>query len=1471
MKKILLVVLSLFIMSCSAYAKEGGWSGTYVDDLTDVVSPFDERADGDLLTWSDTYKYWEHDSLDNIGNSVFLKLDCSNDPLTSTLDMGGNPISNIGSTATDFTATGGLNLGDDLVVENDITISTGSIISASGTIDFDDEDRIGTGAITGTSLDLADGDITSVTTIYLDQVTHDGDSDTRITFSSDKIFMTVGNANFLEMVELGNMSYMVINESGSGFIDFRIESDTEENMFFLDAGENRIGIGTNLPDAFFSIGASSQLQVDASGNLLTTGTVEGASFDTTGHFKVSSEIWGTAVTTGISTWHDTDEWVEIDTTDKDGRYIKVVINATEDTTNNWIGWGNPSEPMTIFDVYADGAWQEIAGANLHSHCGEQGTRPLAEALDGTNAWLHYANEVHWFIIDLGSSKNITKVHGRSNYTYEPTDVDIFVAESLTAYNLTLDTNATEASITASTGIINFDNENLKTTGTLEVTGEFIGDIDLADDTPHFTFRDTDTDDALQWHFDMNDQTYGIYQLWRGTDTGGAFNVDPDIPVLYMDTNNDWFFTNDVDIEGTGTFSEVYLTDFDSSNKGIADALNNTVNCGVLNAITITDEGGLNISWTSGEIWDCVGLATITTDASSTACTDNNINYLYWDRSGGGTALTLSTTEWDRDDDDVPVAVIVCQNSDVWGINTKYPLNEREHAIDTAMNDVLKVVVANGLVVSEDTDATNDLDVQISAGTFYHFGSERHDLAAGFNTRTIAMKRWYHSGGAWTTDTNAEIDPTQYDNLTNLTAVTANKYYKSIFMYSDNIIHWIYPQAEYSTVAQAIAAPLPTIPVMGEYFPRSVAVVMKGSDTTFPTAGSERWIDIRPMFGTSIIGNVTDHSSLSNLNWSVAGHTFDAAVDFNSQNVTNMGTLGCGAITVTDASITLTRNSDGTLHSTVASDTSWHNNRIYLQRAGNTVAVPHAVENTWQIWTIDGMAYDGNSYERVATIGAYVNGSVSDGVVPTRLDFGVTNAAGVFDTDAMRLTGTGLTLAGTLDCGAITSSGTKSSLGTIYFQNGLGDILSLYQDRLDGTTMYGFGVESGTLYYKSAEKYRWYVATNADGGTSDIMELNNSGDLTLAGTLGCGAITSTALGTFPGLKLTSDIDMEDEGVYFDNIDPVQDKGIWFGQDALEGGAVIKLITSQTSGKPIFLVESSGLSQRLRVEHDGYVSTSNAKIAMNYSGSAFANADGYLYFASDAYLMWDESADNFIFPKNVQYNGTVGIGIAPAGNSLYIQHGSDTTLIQRIDGADATEYLGFGIETGYAIITAGYAGSGDCGLKIYTSPTTEALAMTLDKDANLTLVGDLTIATSKSITMGAGTAITMGTGSSISGYNASFNNDLTVDGTMAVGAALSTTKVIYGYTNSGSKNAGYFTSDQASSVRPVVNILQDSSSGEQPCLELDQDDISEGFIDFVGSDRGIVTLAPPGTGPVQSVASIRVEVNGTKYVIPLFADQ
>lgn len=59
----------------------------------------------------------------------------------------------------------------------------------------------------------------------------------------------------------------------------------------------------------------------------------------------------TLVKEGITTWQDTDQWVEIDIDPPaDGRYIKVEIITTEQSGGE-IEWGRRLSSFTIFDAY----------------------------------------------------------------------------------------------------------------------------------------------------------------------------------------------------------------------------------------------------------------------------------------------------------------------------------------------------------------------------------------------------------------------------------------------------------------------------------------------------------------------------------------------------------------------------------------------------------------------------------------------------------------------------------------------------------------------------------------------------------------------------------------------------------------------------------------------------------------------------------------------------------------------------------------------------------------------------------------------------------------------------------------------------------------------------------------------------------------------------------------------------------------
>ncbi len=87
----------------------------------------------------------------------------------------------------------------------------------------------------------------------------DGDANTGIWRSNtDRLNLTAGGREFIELTENGNNSVLSINDSGAQ-TDFRIETDNQANMLFVDGTDNRVGINTNNPQTDFHVGGNSSV------------------------------------------------------------------------------------------------------------------------------------------------------------------------------------------------------------------------------------------------------------------------------------------------------------------------------------------------------------------------------------------------------------------------------------------------------------------------------------------------------------------------------------------------------------------------------------------------------------------------------------------------------------------------------------------------------------------------------------------------------------------------------------------------------------------------------------------------------------------------------------------------------------------------------------------------------------------------------------------------------------------------------------------------------------------------------------------------------------------------------------------------------------------------------------------------------------------------------------------------------------
>jgi len=340
---------------------------------------------------------------------------------------------------------------------------------------------------------------------------------------------------------------------------------------------------------------------------------------------------------------------------------------------------------------------------------------------------------------------------------------------------------------------------------------------------------------------------------------------------------------------------------------VKEILDDIINKGVLDAITITDAGTLDITWTAGEIYDHANGNIVDTDSGSGTCTDGSINYLKW---VSGTTLTLSTTH--ASGDEIQIAHINCQANDIWAFHEQDVISHRGSDISEALGEIFEVIVTGGLLISEDTDVTNVWDVVLSAGVYYHEGHERHDIAAPVYSRVSNLIRWYHSGGVWASTANAEIDTTQWDNGTNLAGISAAKYYRSLFfIIDDGDIHWVYPTVEYNTLNSALMASDPSLPAGLEDAAKSVAVILRGNAAAFPASGSDQWIDVRPIISGSVGGgSITDHRNLTNLTTGDSGHTQFIMAD-GTVDLTATWTIATDSITLTAGTLTASTITDGT--------------------------------------------------------------------------------------------------------------------------------------------------------------------------------------------------------------------------------------------------------------------------------------------------------------------------------------------------------------------------------------------------------------------------------------------------------------------------------------------------------------------------------------------------------------------------------
>ncbi len=189
----------------------------------------------------------------------------------------------------------------------------------------------------GGGIQLSEGDlkIPATSKLYLD-----GGGNTYIfEESADNVIHYVGGQNKLRFNSTGT----ILNDAGLA-LDFRVEGDTDPNLFFVDGSADKVGISTNSPSALLDVGDRIHLQSD-------------------GVLK-----WGASANAGNLTWDTgvaivgSQSGIDLDLRAASGKNILFKVSSSEkmrlDSSGN-VGIGGSPEGNAKLDIKMSGVSQYL--------------------------------------------------------------------------------------------------------------------------------------------------------------------------------------------------------------------------------------------------------------------------------------------------------------------------------------------------------------------------------------------------------------------------------------------------------------------------------------------------------------------------------------------------------------------------------------------------------------------------------------------------------------------------------------------------------------------------------------------------------------------------------------------------------------------------------------------------------------------------------------------------------------------------------------------------------------------------------------------------------------------------------------------------------------------------------------------------------------------------------------------------------
>jgi hypothetical protein len=186
--------------------------------------------------------------------------------------------------------------------------------------------------ITASGKIIATEDISTDGIIYTDDIRrYTGNSTTtRIQMSGNNINIFAGSATNSHIKMVSTVG-TVFNEGGSIGYDFRVEGDTDTHLFFIDAGADKVAIGTDtVSDSLLTVdGDITATHITSSGTISASGMIQtaGAISSSTGVTASAAFFSGNITSSGNISASGGSIWANFPDTNDDAVHYPIIVTG----------------------------------------------------------------------------------------------------------------------------------------------------------------------------------------------------------------------------------------------------------------------------------------------------------------------------------------------------------------------------------------------------------------------------------------------------------------------------------------------------------------------------------------------------------------------------------------------------------------------------------------------------------------------------------------------------------------------------------------------------------------------------------------------------------------------------------------------------------------------------------------------------------------------------------------------------------------------------------------------------------------------------------------------------------------------------------------------------------------------------------------------------------------------------------------